>query len=95
MQRVHEVLNEYLDDLVRPDSSIAFIVNTSRKLSCTKDPKTVAVIVTLNVQGHNDGGMPFTDRKKLGPSIAEGVKNYVVTIKDRILAQFTDVTEIK
>ena len=100
MQSVHDALNEHLDEMVKPKSSIIFFVNPSMRLFCTKYPsKTVAVIITLTVHGHKDGGKLFTDRTNLDLSIVEGVKNYVIDMKDLILAQFnsqfTDVTEIK
>ena len=99
MQRVHEALNEHLDDMVIPTSSIAFAINSSRKLSWTKDSKTAAVI-TLTIHGRKDDGKRFTERKGLALSIAEGVTNYVIDKRGAILAQFilgpdVNVTEIK
>ena len=104
MQSVYKELHEHLDDVVTPNSSIAFGVNSSRKLSWTKDSKSLTVacaaVITLNVRGRKDGGLPFnTPGKNLGPYIAEGVTNYVTDMKDLILLQFTeadvDITEIK
>ena len=100
MQSVQDTLNEDLDEVIKQKSSIIFFVNPSMKVFCAKYPsKTVAVIVTLNVRGHKDDGKPFTDKKDLDLSIAEGVKNYIIFMKELILAQFnsqfTDVTEIR
>ena len=94
------MLNLHLDELIRPGSSVAIAVNPSRKLSWTKTPKTVAAIITVNVRGHKDGGISFTEMTNLGSSIVEGVKNYVVSMRDTILAQFiqpgaVNITEIK
>lgn len=90
------MLNLPLDELICPGSSVVIAVNPSRKLSWTKNPKTVAAIITVNVLGHNDGKL-FTELAQLGYSMAEGVKNYVVSMKDVIQAQFigVNITEIK
>ena len=90
MQHMH------LDDLICPGSSVAIAINSLRKLSWTKDPKAVAVIISVNVHGHKDG-KPFTWMPQLGSSIAEGVTKYIVTMRNTILAQFigASITEIK
>ena len=97
MQGVLTHLNLHLDDLILSSSSIAIVINPSRKLSSIKDHKTMAVIIGVNIHDHKDGGISFTMLPHLGSSMAEGVKNYVVKMKDTILRQFNGarITEIK
>ena len=89
-----------LDELVRPDSSIVIAINPSKKLSWKKNPKTVAVIITVNLAGHGDGKL-FTDPLlNLEQSIVDGVETYIANSRKLILAQFTDsekanITEIR
>ena len=97
LQGVLTHLNLPLDDLILSSSSIAIVINPSRKLSSIKDHKTVAVIIGVNIHDHKDDGISFTMLPHLGSSMAEGVKNYVVKMKETILAQFNgaNITEIK
>ena len=96
MQSVYDGLGYHLNELICSTSSIAIIVNPSRYLSQTEDPKSMVAIISINIRGHGDGKL-FTDHPGFGSSMAEGVANYIVSMKDTILLQFmgANITEMK